>query len=765
MTQTPQVGLPDAAPVPPSSDQGNPVLRVVLVTAAAGVLSVLATWAWFSAHPPAPDLIGSSQPLLLIALLLIAVVSELLFFPVRHDDGFEELTYFEFVMVGALLLYTPTTALPLLLAGTALAELILRRPGVKRLFNIGSYAIATSALFVTYWALADHEDRFSLRSIAALFLASLVWGAINLILLSRILQVAEGIPIREFLADKGQWIPTLIVAFLSVSVAASFVALIPVAPALTVFTVVPTAVLWYVYQAAQRRAEAVDRVRYTVSLSAALATPQDSKLLVANAADNVRKFFGAENVMVVHSDHTYFSARDDRSVSRPATAADCDLASWATVEARTIPAHLLPAGWRDGSVIRLDGPHEAPSALALGTSSSISGLEARMPWARGGRFSWKLATEDRPVMASLAGSVSSALRASRLFLDLQDETAQLTAVVDHASDGIAVFDRQGRVVRWSPAMTTITGITPDLTVEPAPPPPTGLLADLAALRGSDTGDDGLDRSIERPDGEQRDINVAVVSIHDEAELSVMTVRDVTQQRRLERMKSDFIATVSHELRTPITPIKGYAQLLSSRWDRMTPEKRGHILGTIEERANHLSRLVDDLLLASRASDVATAKLDVSIGTGRLAELVDRAVAALPDLGPQLTVVGGDAPVLVDFERAVQCLTNLIGNAGKYSPPDSPIRVEYGPQDGETWAVVTVIDEGRGIPAEELDRVFEKFYRVEDPMTMTTGGNGLGLFISRELARAMNGDITVESTLGRGSRFHLKLPLEGVEATS
>jgi PAS domain S-box-containing protein len=763
MMQTPQVGLPDATPAPPASDQGNPVLRVVLVTAAVGVLSVLATWAWFSARPPTPELIGSNQPVLLVALLLVAVVSELLFFPVRHDDGFEELTYFEFVMVGALLLFTPTTALPILLAGTALAELILGRPGVKRLFNIGSYAIATSALFVTYWTLAD-DDRFTLRSIAALFLASVVWGVINLILLGRILQVAEGIPIREFLADKGQWIPTLIVAFLSVSVAASFVALVPVAPALTVFTVVPTAVLWYVYQAAQRRAEAVDRVRYTVSLSAALATPQDARVLVADAADNVRKFFGAENVLVVHAARSYFSARDDHSASRRATFNDCELATWASAEARTIPAELLPSGWRDGSVIRLDGPHDAPSALALGTSSAISGIEARMPWARGGRFSWKLATEDRPVLSSLAGSVSSALRANQLFLDLQDETAQLAAVVDHASDGIAVFDREGRVVRWSPAMTTITGLSPDLTAQSAVVPDTGLLAELAALRGTDTDDDGLDRSIERPDGEQRDINVAVVSIHDEAELSVMTVRDVTQQRRLERMKSDFIATVSHELRTPITPIKGYAQLLSSRWDRMTPEKRGHILGTIEERANHLSRLVDDLLLASRASDVASAMLDVSVSPGHLTELVDRAVASLPDLGPQLTVTGGDAPVLVDFERAVQCLTNLIGNAGKYSPPDSPIRVEYGPLDGEPWAVVTVIDQGRGIPAEELDRVFEKFYRVEDPMTMTTSGNGLGLFISRELARAMNGDINVESTLGRGSRFHLRLPVEEVEAT-
>ena len=439
-----------------------------------------------------------------------------------------------------------------------------------------------------------------MRSIAALLFASIVWGTINLILLSWILQVAEGIPIREFLADKGQWVPTLIVAFLSVGVAASFVALIEVAPILTVFTIVPTAILWYVYQAAQRRSEAVDRVRYMVGLSTTLASPQEPSQLLANAADNVRRFFGAESVIAIAAGRCTTSARDITPTDHPASA-------------------------REQALVRVGDPHgaddtvdTAPGRVARGISDPPGpvrrwrvspcaghnlghlgprGADAVGP---GGRYSWKLANEDRPVLASIAGSVSSALRASRLFLDLKDETAKLTAVVDHASDGIAVFDRAGRVVRWSPAMTTITGLRPTLE---SVPEADGLLADLAALRGINTGEDGLEQSIERPDGEHRDINVAVVAIADEADLSVMTVRDITQQRRVERMKSDFIATVSHELRTPITPIKGYAQLLSSRWDRMTPEKRNQVLATIEERANHLSRLVDDLLLASRASDV------------------------------------------------------------------------------------------------------------------------------------------------------------------
>lgn len=155
-----------------------------------------------------------------------------------------------------------------------------------------------------------------------------------------------------------------------------------------------------------------------------------------------------------------------------------------------------------------------------------------------------------------------------------------------------------------------------------------MLQVLADQRGRNTGDDGTSLSITRPDGEEREIEVAVVTLDDEAQLStVWPVRDVTHQRRVERMKSDFIATVSHELRTPITPIKGYAQLLSSRWDKMAPDKRVAVLGTIEERANHLSRLVDDLLMASQVSDVESTKLDVALIEADLAALVSKAIAA------------------------------------------------------------------------------------------------------------------------------------------
>ena len=204
-------------------------------------------------------------------------------------------------------------------------------------------------------------------------------------------------------------------------------------------------------------------------------------------------------------------------------------------------------------------------------------------------------------------------------------------------------------------------------------------------------------------------------------------------------------------------------MLSAKADKLTPEKRDRILGQIADRADHLARLVDDLLLASRVAEPGQgAKLEVTMAEWPAAALVDEAVASFPSLGERLTLDEqcNGSIVLGDRVRVVQCLTNLIGNAQKYSPEGTPIRVEARCEpiddDPAGGVVIAVTDQGRGIPAPELDRIFDRFYRVEDPMTMTTGGSGLGLFIARELAIAMGGDIDVTSTLGEGSTFRLHL---------
>ena len=387
---------------------------------------------------------------------------------------------------------------------------------------------------------------------------------------------------------------------------------------------------------------------------------------------------------------------------------------------------------------------------------------------------------DEPLLATTASAISSVLRSARHVTALTEESSKLQAVIDHATDGIAVVDSDGAVLVWSPSMRALVG----------DPPPRAVLAQyddaVVGLLSTLARDPAamvvtLTRSLPVVRA-QTVVEVALVGRHGDIRalevsvsriggpgpgLAVLTAHDATDDRRVEKMKADFVATVSHELRTPITPIKGYARLLASRGDRMEPARRLHALQTIEDRADHLSRLVDDLLMASRVQSTETSKLAVNRGVEDLRNIVRQAATAYPLLSDRLDVRLPAHPVQVNCDdmRAVQCLANLIGNAEKYSADGTPIVVELidSPTVGGPQVVVT--DRGRGIPAAELERIFERFHRVEDPFTMTTGGSGLGLFIARELARAMGGDITVKSVPGEGSTFYLSLPKVKEDAPS
>jgi signal transduction histidine kinase len=222
-----------------------------------------------------------------------------------------------------------------------------------------------------------------------------------------------------------------------------------------------------------------------------------------------------------------------------------------------------------------------------------------------------------------------------------------------------------------------------------------------------------------------------------------------------------VATVSHELRTPITPIRGYVELLRIKGAKLAEEKRQEILRVMAERTDHMARLIEDLLLASRSSSGSPGSAVPGLKMERLDLVrVARAAAAdwLREPGCRLALELPDEPLEVDADpmRLGQVLANLLSNAHKYSPDDQPVVFRVVGDGG--WARASVADLGRGIPREELERIFDKFHRVDDPMTMTTGGTGLGLYIARELARAMGGEIEAASVLHQGSTFTLRLPL-------
>jgi signal transduction histidine kinase len=245
---------------------------------------------------------------------------------------------------------------------------------------------------------------------------------------------------------------------------------------------------------------------------------------------------------------------------------------------------------------------------------------------------------------------------------------------------------------------------------------------------------------------------------------ILTVHDETRERHVERLKTDFVARVSHELRTPITPIKGYSRLLLSRGDRIDPHRRTKALQVISDRADHLSRLVDDLLQVSQASNSNRWAITTTMRVADLTGIVEKASAGFPEMAKRIRMSLPEEPVMVqcDPDRALQCLTNLITNAQKYALPSSPVDIWIETRGHE--ATVHVRDHGPGIPESEREKVFLQFYRREDPFTMRTGGAGLGLHIARDFAMAMGGALTLRAPSdGAGSEFVLHLRSADVPA--
>jgi signal transduction histidine kinase len=226
-----------------------------------------------------------------------------------------------------------------------------------------------------------------------------------------------------------------------------------------------------------------------------------------------------------------------------------------------------------------------------------------------------------------------------------------------------------------------------------------------------------------------------------------------------RAKAAFLASMSHELRTPLQAALGFAQLIrSGLYGPITPDQ-SEVLGRVERSQTHLTRLIDDILDFARleAGRVRMQVEDVSVSEAiaQLAPLVEQQATKKHI---ELSLVPPADPLIVsaDKHRLQQILVNLVGNAIKFTPESGRIRV--GAAGDAELATINVRDSGPGIPADRLQSIFEPFVQVNEGHTRPHAGVGLGLAISRDLARAMGGDLAVESVLGAGSTFSVTLPL-------
>ena len=232
----------------------------------------------------------------------------------------------------------------------------------------------------------------------------------------------------------------------------------------------------------------------------------------------------------------------------------------------------------------------------------------------------------------------------------------------------------------------------------------------------------------------------------------------TRLRELDRLKSDFLSTVSHELRTPLTSIRSFSEILL-RYDVGDTEKRKKFVGIIHNEAERLTRMINDLLDLSK---IEAGRLELFPEALELEPVFARSIGTTQPLFTEKginvvnTVEAALPPVYADADRLHQVLTNLIANSVKFSPEGGTIRIDGTRKDG--FALISITDEGPGIPPDRLEQIFERFHQVRDPQKSHPLGTGLGLTISREIVDRMGGNIWVESQLGNGAVFFFTVPL-------
>jgi two-component system phosphate regulon sensor histidine kinase PhoR len=372
--------------------------------------------------------------------------------------------------------------------------------------------------------------------------------------------------------------------------------------------------------------------------------------------------------------------------------------------------------------------------------------------------SWRWTEPDN--LAGLANEVNAMTTRLRDRLDeLTEERDRAGQIVDALDDGVLLLDGAGRLLLANPAARSWFGLRDDL--RPGLPaqrvlgvPRISALAEQAAQ-----ADAPVLGTCTVVFPEPRTLAVRAFPLTDRGPTGriVITMTDITQRRRLEVLRRDFVANASHELKTPVAAVRALAETLTTALPD-DPEVGQRFAERIGREAERLDTLVRDLLDLSRVErgtlDVEPVDLvglvkEVVGGYADLAE--ERRISLETDLRPGISMRG-------DRAQLGLLLSNLIDNALRHTPAKGTVCVRL--DAPESRAVLQVADTGEGIPASELPRVFERFYRVDKARTRQTGGTGLGLAIVRHVAEAHGGTVRVDSELARGTTFTVTIPVAG-----
>jgi two-component system, OmpR family, phosphate regulon sensor histidine kinase PhoR len=415
--------------------------------------------------------------------------------------------------------------------------------------------------------------------------------------------------------------------------------------------------------------------------------------------------------------------------------------------------------------------------LARGITKPLSDIAIAAQQLAKGDLAGRIRTESRDEVGLLADTLNHMTDQLRAKIDeLSEDRAQLLAMLTSMVEGVMVLDRRGRVLQINPALERMFDISrTEARGHPCSdvfrhPQLDSLISTVLTKRMNEENEILL-----HPSGRRLHIEASVIESDRENDAcAVLVFHDMTELRRLEIIRKDFVANVSHELRTPLTSIKGYIEaLLDGAKD--DPETSTQFLGIILKQSDRLNLILEDLLQLSK---IESGQVQFKREPLHIPSVIERTLAMIKPLADKkghrlVSFVNNNLPpVLGDEDRLTQVLSNLLDNAVKYTPEKGTITMAAHPvsDDAEHPTVVTAIeltvtDTGMGIPEMDRPRVFERFYRVDKARSRELGGTGLGLAIVRHIVEGLGGRVWAEPNAPTGSRFVVRLPVQQVALSS
>jgi PAS domain S-box-containing protein len=719
----------------------------------------VATGLWAGATVPGPHPVSARDVLLLGLLVLLAERLQVRHYHAGSHIG--ALNLMEGILAPLVLVTSGTAAVVTCAVALLAADAWSNRDWLKVLFNVAQWTLAAATGSLVAHALVGHGR----PELLVVTVAILAMSAVNQLAISTVLALATT-DVDSAVRDRRRAFLVGIIGRLISNAAALTTGVCLLALYRWNAWLLALGALFLVGLAAAGRANAAlhtDRLRLeglqrathalATSIEPAHAIPEF--LAEALVGFQVRGVQLVQFTSTVPSVHTCSEEAEATTESAPHPLAET-LATTLTEPANitvatadpVVGAALATLGHTRALAVPLRSGRTTIGMLFLFDRLGIEGFES-------GELS---------VAAALGRELVGFIERVELVRAIEEERRKLADILESTSDGILTIESDGTITSWNAGLAGMTGYAAEEMVGTRH---FGLLRardatgrDVLIERWLETTDGGhampADLQVVSQDGQSLWLSCSYSRIpasEGRRDVLVVVARNITQARELERLKDDFVAVVSHELRTPLVPIKGWAQTLINRGDRLSDDQRRTAVQSILAQAQKLESLVLNILEASRiesgrvdgegVADVAAITMRIVEDT--LSARPDRTVRVRPPAVP--CQVRGS---VVWVERAV---SNLVANAVKYSPDDEPVDVAISVEGSDV--LVSVTDRGPGIAPDSQDRIFERFERLEETRKQT--GTGLGLYITRRLARAMGGDVSVSSVPGAGSTFLLRLP--------